>query len=99
MNIVLDTNVLVSGFLSPFSPPGDIVRWVVSGEVRLCLDARLIAEYTEVLKRPRFGFDAGSVAAFIDHLMHTGVLVSGAPLAAPLPDAMDEAFLFETITT
>ena len=31
MRIVLDTNVLVSGLLSPFGPPGEIVRLVTMG--------------------------------------------------------------------
>ena len=60
---MLDTNVLVSGLLSPFGPPGEIVRMVSSGAVVLCLDARIFAEYDDVLARPRFGFDPDSVAA------------------------------------
>ena len=46
MKIVLDTNVLVAGLLSPFGPCGEIVRMVSSGEVTLCFDALILAEYS-----------------------------------------------------
>ena len=93
MNIALDTNVIVSGLLNPFSPCGKIVRMVSAGELRLCLDARLLSEYSEVLARPRFKFDAELVSALLDHISHTGLLVAGSPLALPLPDPDDASFL------
>lgn len=93
MIIVLDTNVIVSGLLSPFSPCGEIIRMVSSGELRLCLDARLLSEYSEVLRRPRFEFDAELVSALLAHAAHAGVLVSGSPLTPVLPDPDDAPFL------
>ena len=57
MRIVLDTNVLVSGLLTPFGSSGEIVRMVFSGELILCIDARILSEYKEVLNRPKFKFD------------------------------------------
>lgn len=53
MRIVLDTNVLVAGLLSPFGPCGEIVRMVSSGEPALCFDARILSEVNDVLKRPK----------------------------------------------
>jgi putative PIN family toxin of toxin-antitoxin system len=93
LRIVLDTNVLVSGLLSPFGPPGEIVRMVSSGVVTLCLDARIFAEYDEVLSRQRFGFDSDSVAALLDYVDFTGEVVAPQPLATRLPDPDDEPFL------
>lgn len=93
MRIVLDTNVLVSGLLSPFGPPGEIVRLVSSGAVTLCLDARIFSEYDEVLAQPRFGFDSDSVAALLDYVDFTGEIVASQPLPARLPDPDDEPFL------
>ncbi|MDF1543274.1 MAG: putative toxin-antitoxin system toxin component, PIN family [Anaerosomatales bacterium] len=93
MRIVLDTNVLVSGLLSPFGPPGEIVRLVSSGAVMLCLDARILAEYDEVLVRPRFGFDEDSVAALLDYLDFASETVAAEPLSVRLPDRDDEPFL------
>ena len=93
MRIVLDTNVIVSGLLSPFGPPGEIVRMVSSGALILCLDARLLAEYDEVLGRPKFGFDPDSVAAFLDYVDFKSEVVASQPLNNRLPDLDDEPFL------
>lgn len=93
MKIVLDTNVVVSGLLSPFGPPGEIVRMVTSGAITLCVDARLLSEYAQVLARPRFAFDSDAVAAFLDYLVHSSVTAASVPLIDRLPDEDDEAFL------
>jgi len=93
LRIVLDTNVLVSGLLSPFGPPGEIVRLVSSGAVTLCVDARILAEYDEVLTRPRFGFDSDSVAALLDYVDFTSEVVVPEPLRIRLPDPDDEPLL------
>ena len=93
MRIVLDTNVLVSGLLSPFGPPGEIVRLVSDGSVALCLDARIIAEYEDVLARPRFGFDQDDVSALLDLIDATGEMTAAQPLSVRLLDVDDEPFL------
>ena len=93
MKIVLDTNVLVAGLLSPFGPCGEIVRMVSSGEVRLCFDALILVEYDEVLYRSKFGFDKDKVAALLDHIEHCGHTVASSPLRHSLPDPDDEPFL------
>lgn len=93
MKIVLDTNVLVAGLLSPFGPCGDIVRMVSSGNLTLCVDARVLSEYHEVLKRPKFQFDPDRVSSILDYIEHSGWIVSSAPLSASLPDPDDEPFL------
>ena len=61
MKIVLDTNVLVSGLLTPFGPSGEIVRMISAGELILHVDARILSEYQEVLNRPKFQFDKDHV--------------------------------------
>jgi putative PIN family toxin of toxin-antitoxin system len=93
VRIVLDTNVLVSGLLSPFGPPGEIVRMVSSGALVLCLDARIFAEYDDVLARPRFGFDLDAVAALLDYIDFRSEVVASGPLEQRLPDPDDEPFL------
>ncbi len=93
MRIVLDTNVLVSGLLSPFGPPAEIVRLVSAGSLTLCLDARILTEYAEVLARPRFSFDPDAVSALLDYIDDRGQNVAAAPLDTRLPDPDDEPFL------
>jgi uncharacterized protein len=93
MDIVADTNVLVAGLLSPFGACGEIVRMVSAGELRLSFDARILSEYSEVLRRPKFGFDKEKVAAFLDYIVYRGRAVASSPLLGSLPDPDDEPFL------
>ena len=93
MKIVLDTNVLVSGLLSPFGPCGDIVRMVSSAELTLSFDARILSEYKEVLACQKFKFDKDKIDALLDHIGRRGLTVASSPLPQSLPDIDDEPFL------
>lgn len=66
---------------------------VVSGTITLCVDARILDEYEEVLARKRFGFDADAVSALIDYIESASLIVAPVPLAQRLPDFDDEPFL------
>jgi putative PIN family toxin of toxin-antitoxin system len=93
VKIVLDTNVLVAGLLSPFGVCGDIVRMISSGNPILCFDARILSEYHEVLRRPRFQFEEDKIVTILDYVERNGQAVASSPLPASLPDADDEPFL------
>lgn len=89
----MDTNVLVAGLLSPFGPPGEIVRMIASGSLHLCFDARILTEYAEVLARPKFQFSPEHTQALLEQIKAEGLTVAGDPLPARLPDSTDEPFL------
>ena len=93
MKIVLDTNVLVAGLLSPYGASAGIVGMVSSGILRLCYDARIMVEYQDVLARPKFQFDfkEGQGPAGVHGTV--GEIVATSPLNARLPDVHDEIFL------
>ena len=93
MKVVVDTNVIVSGLLTPFSSSGEIIRMAASGDIKLCYDARVLREYAEVLGRPRFKLSPEHVAAFLDQIRNSGSAASGTPLELKLPDPDDEPFL------
>jgi len=93
VRIVLDTNVLVSGVLNPHGSPGRVLDIIVSGAVKVLLDDRIIAEYREVLARPRFGFRSDNVEVLIDFIVSEGETVTSVPLALSLPDRDDLPFL------
>ena len=93
MRVVLDTNVIVSALINPEGTPAAVVALVVAGEVRPLLDPRLLAEYREVLSRPRFGFDPDAVEAVVAALVDVGEIVEAPALAIQLPDPDDLAFL------
>ena len=93
MRIVLDTNVLVSGLLTPFGPSGQIVRMISSGELILYIDARILFEYREVLHRPKFKFNKDHISNLLDFIKRYGQFISSLPLKNRLPDPDDEPFL------
>ena len=93
MKTVLDTNVLVSGLLTPFGPRGKIVQMVSADELILFIDARILSEYQEVLHRPKFKFNKDHINILLDFIKLYGQFVSSLPLKNRLPDLDDEPFL------
>ena len=93
MKIVLDTNVLVSGLLTPFGPSSEIVRMVSAGELILHIDARILSEYHELLHRPKFKFNKDHIHILLGFIKLYGQFVSSVPLKNRLPDPDDEPFL------
>lgn len=93
MRIVLDTNVLVSGILSPNGPPAAVLRALLTERVRLCFDERIVSEYRDVLKGTKFSFDRALVDELIGFLESAGSPTLAAPLAVTLPDPWDQMFI------
>jgi predicted nucleic acid-binding protein len=92
---VFDTNVIVSGFLSPAGPPGRIVEWLRSGAVQAVLDDRIAAEYAEVLARPVFQLPAVEVDIVLATIRARAFWVEAAAgqRTGGLPDPDDAPFL------
>ncbi len=93
MLIVLDTNVLVSGLLTPFGVCGTIVRMITTEDINICYDIRIMSEYRDVLYRPKFSFNRNHVSVLLDYLEHSGTVVAALPLKHSLPDKDDDCFL------
>ena len=93
MRIVLDTNILVSGFLSPDGPPGAILRSILAGSISLCFDERILTEYREVLTRGRFALASERVGAVLEFIEANGESVLAETLGVELPDATDTMFV------
>jgi len=62
LKAVLDTNVVLSAHLTIAGPSAVILDLVFSKFFRCFVSYPLLEEYEEVLKRPRFGFDAREIA-------------------------------------
>lgn len=81
MNIVLDTNVLVSALWSPSSKPAAILNAVISRNFTACYDYRILGEYNKVLRRPKFGFSEWEIICLLEPIIKNGISV----IAEPLP--------------
>jgi len=92
---VFDTNVIVSGFLSPHRPPGLIVEWLRQGSICAVLDGRVFEEYTEVLCRPELGLEKKDIAMVLDLIQGNALWLNLGPddIINDLPDPDDAPFL------
>ena len=68
---MVDTNIFVSALLTkaPDSPPVLIFRAMLSGDLRFLLSTDLLAEYREVLLRPKLAKLHGLTSEEVDVLM------------------------------
>ncbi len=90
---VIDTNVLVSGLLSPAGNEALIVLAIHQGFVRPCLSEPIIAEYAAVLARPKFAFPPEEIEAVLAMLQGTGEIFRPEESPVVSPDPADTKFL------
>ena len=93
MNVVLDTNVLISGMLPRNGTCSRILDLLVEDRFTLFLDERILAEYRRVGTAPRLRLDVMAVEDFIRFLSRTAEKVVATPLQVALPDEDDLPFL------
>lgn len=97
VRVVLDTNVLVQASLAPFGPANGVIALIFTGQVRPLFDERILAEYDDVLARPRFALRRQVVERLIRQLRLAGELIAAyalpRDLARLLPDKSDARFL------
>jgi predicted nucleic acid-binding protein len=70
-----------------------LVRLVADGSVRVAFDERILAEYREVLARPKFPFHPGQIEALLTQIEEEGLKITPRPIATRLPDPNDLPFL------
>jgi len=84
LEVVLDTNVLVSALLTPDGTCAAVIDAVIDGRLLPLVSPEILDEYREVLVRARFGSDQEQVENLIVLLLEVGhSIISGAdPRAA-----------------
>lgn len=93
MQLVLDTNVLVSGMLSAAGPPGKILNWVLQGTLNPVTCPSILGEYREVLSRQRIGIPTHKAKVILDWMGNYSVEYEPLSWTASLPDPDDGVFL------
>lgn len=93
--VVVDTNVLVSGLITNEvdAPTAVIVDRMLAGELPFLLSDALIAEYRQVLLRPKIasahGLSAAEIDTLLTDLIANAIMPEVPPLAAAAPDPGD----------
>lgn len=96
---VLDTNVVVSGFLNPDGASARLLAAFFNRRLRLAYDNRMLAEYAEVLARPEFGLNRNDWHGFVMFLRATGDRISPPTVILKLPDPDDLPFIEVALAT
>ena len=94
IRVVLDTNVIVSAFLTPAGKPASVLQSVLRHDLDICFDTAILAEYEEVLSRPKFAGSVHrpSIERFIELLSGIGIKITCIPSHFHLPDEKDRKF-------
>lgn len=89
---VIDTNVLVSAMLRWDSVPGNIMELAFGGSIIPILNDSIVAEYREVLSRPKFHLSDEIINDVLDTINENGLYVDAEGLDIELPDPKDRVF-------
>ena len=92
MNIVIDTNVLVSGLINPNGNPAKILNMILNSNLTVLYDERIINEYRNVLKREKFGFPDDLINPLIEFIRSEGISIISEPISLKFTDEDDKKF-------
>ena len=90
--VVIDTNVIVSAAIKINSNPGLILRLVDDGIIIPLINEKIISEYINVLKRPKFHFDTSLIGDLISMITKNAISVKNETIDIVLPDEKDRVF-------
>ena len=95
LTAVFDTNVVVSGIISSNGPPARILDGILDGFYRPIISDAIIAEYAEVLSRPKFDFPNRKISQLLEAFCAYGVSAPYHPFPdfLSLPDPDDVIFI------
>ena len=91
---VIDTNVIVAAQLTKHddSSTRQVVKAVFNGIVTPVVTNAILAEYANVMSRPKFRIAPEAVSAVVGYFRRHGRFVAPSTYSAPLPDKKDRMF-------
>lgn len=91
---VIDTNVLVSARISKnsLSSTVKVVSHMLNGRIKPVYNDEIIAEYTEVLQRPKFKLNDDDIQLLIEYITKYGIHSDRVPYNGDMPDEKDRPF-------
>ena len=93
MRAVLDTNVIISGLLSPKGNARLILAMAFARKFDLIMSAELFVEYERVIRRPKFRFRLDEIEEALTELRRVGELVEPIQHVSESSDEADNRFL------
>jgi putative PIN family toxin of toxin-antitoxin system len=93
MRVVLDTNILVSACWKPDGLEAQLVDLAIAGGIAPCVSAEILAEYRDVLSRPKLAAVRGRAAELLAALERAALLVKSTTPVRASSDDDDNRFL------
>jgi len=95
MNVVLDTNVVISSFMKADTPPDQILHLFQRGTLDVVVDSRILDEYCDVIFRPRLKkwITPSNAVALLEKFQFDAVKIVAQVQFTDLPDPADAPFL------
>jgi putative PIN family toxin of toxin-antitoxin system len=92
MNVVFDTNVLVSALLTKEGNSAKIVMLTYEKPIVPCYDERLLSEYGSVLRRSKFNFSQSDINELLNKIRFRGMPVIAPRCNITMIDESDRKF-------
>ena len=91
---VIDTNVLVSARITknPSSATVKVLNNMFNGTIKPIFNDEIIAEYTDVLHRPKFRMRDEDINLIINYIKKYGIHSDRVPFDSTMPDEKDRPF-------
>jgi putative PIN family toxin of toxin-antitoxin system len=93
IRVILDTNVVVSAMLRSGGLPEAVFNVVIGGEAQCYVSEPILAEYEDVLRRPRLAINPDKVAVALARIRAAASLVHPAVRVTAAMDPDDNVFL------
>jgi putative PIN family toxin of toxin-antitoxin system len=94
MRCVLDTNVIISAFITATGKPARILQMILERKIDLCYNSIILSEYEGVAVRTKFAesIDQNQVRRFIDIIKTISISFMPQASSTPLIDETDRIF-------
>lgn len=93
MNLVIDTNVFVSGLMSPGRTAAGLMLLMVEARFTPVVSRVVFDEYRVVLQRQKFNFPPAAVETLFETLANQGLWLNPPTSNRVLPDPSDRPFI------
>ena len=100
MNIIIDTNVLVSGIFFESGPPDKIIKALISNKFDLAISPEVLTEYIETIAELRVDYPQINVDNLMEKIYRKSHMYVAGKLSRPVcRDPKDDMFFACAITS
>ena len=94
MQLVLDTNIIISAFINPAGNPSQILKMILNRRADFYYNSAIVSEYENVMRRAKFSgkININNIQRFIDLLRNIGTSYDPIPSKIKLADESDRVF-------